>query len=173
LPVLITTDSILHALHRSYDALLAEVETTWFAASMMEILGDCHSELERMHRARPSPPLGESLRDVDLFLTVARNLFAGAGAPASGPDPRRDGDEWKGELWIHSVFGQDEEVRIPVREEKVNVSKDAVVTEEVKVGKRVVQDTEQVTGQVRKEEVKVEQKGDVDVRTRDTGKKSN
>ena len=59
-----------------------------------------------------------------------------------------------------------EEVRIPVREEKINVSKDAVATEEVKVGKRVVQDTEHVTGQVRKEEVKVEQKGDVDVRTR-------
>ncbi len=65
-----------------------------------------------------------------------------------------------------------EELRIPVREEKVNVSKETVVTEEVKVGKRVVQDTEHVSGQVRKEEVKVEQEGDVDVRTRDTGKKS-
>jgi uncharacterized protein (TIGR02271 family) len=63
-----------------------------------------------------------------------------------------------------------EEVRIPVREEKVSVSKDAVVTEEVKVGKRVVQETEHVGGQVRKEEVKVEQKGDVDVKTRGTGK---
>ena len=39
-----------------------------------------------------------------------------------------------------------EEIRIPVREEQVNVSKDAVVTEEVKVGKRVVQDTEHVSG---------------------------
>jgi len=63
-----------------------------------------------------------------------------------------------------------EEVRIPVREEQVNVSKDAVVTEEVKVGKRVVQDTERVSGDVRKEEVKVEQQGNVDVRTGGTGK---
>jgi len=63
------------------------------------------------------------------------------------------------------VIGEGEEVRIPVREEKVKVTKDAVVTEEVKVGKRVVQDTEHVSGQVRKEEVKVEQKGNVDVRT--------
>jgi len=54
-----------------------------------------------------------------------------------------------------------EEVRIPVREERVNVGKETVVTEEVKVGKRLVQDTERVSGQVRKEEVKVEQKGDV------------
>jgi uncharacterized protein (TIGR02271 family) len=63
-----------------------------------------------------------------------------------------------------------EEIRIPVREDKVEVSKDAVVTEEVKVGTRVVQDTEHVAGQVRKEEAKVEQKGDVDVRTRGTEK---
>jgi len=62
-----------------------------------------------------------------------------------------------------------EQVRIPVREEKVSVSKDAVVTEEVNVGKRVVQDTEKVAGKVRKEEVKVEQTGNVDVKTRGTG----
>ena len=63
-----------------------------------------------------------------------------------------------------------EQIRIPVREEQVNVSKDTVVAEEVKVGKRTVQDTERVSGQVRKEEVKVEQTGDVDVKTRGTGK---
>ena len=63
-------------------------------------------------------------------------------------------------------IGESDEVRIPVREEKVRVGKDTVVTEEVKVGKQTVQNTEQVSGQVRKEEVKVEQKGDVDVRTR-------
>jgi len=65
-----------------------------------------------------------------------------------------------------------EEIRIPVREEQVDVTKHAVVTEEVKVGKRVVADTEQVSGQVRKEEVHVEQKGDVDVKTRGTGNQS-
>jgi uncharacterized protein (TIGR02271 family) len=63
-----------------------------------------------------------------------------------------------------------EELRIPVREEQVNVTKDAVVTEEVKVGKRVVQDTEQVSGQVRKEEVRIEKEGDVDVHSRGSGK---
>ena len=60
-------------------------------------------------------------------------------------------------------------IRIPVSEERVHVSKDAVVTEEVKVGKRVVHDTEHVSGQVRKEEVKVEQVGDVDVKAHGTG----
>jgi len=65
-----------------------------------------------------------------------------------------------------------EEIRIPVREEQVEVSKRAVVKEEVEVGKRVVQDTERVTGDVRKEEVRVERKGDVDVTSRGTGKGS-
>jgi len=68
-------------------------------------------------------------------------------------------------------IGEGEELRIPVRGEKVNVTKDTVVTEEVKVGKRVVPETERVTGQVRKEEIHVEQKGDVHVRDRGTEKK--
>jgi uncharacterized protein (TIGR02271 family) len=63
-----------------------------------------------------------------------------------------------------------EQIRVPVREEQVNVTKEPVVTEEVKVGKQVVQDTEHVSGEVRKEEVKVDQTGDVDVKTRGTGK---
>jgi uncharacterized protein (TIGR02271 family) len=57
-----------------------------------------------------------------------------------------------------------EEIRIPVREEHVSVEKRPVVKEEVTVGKRAVQDTERVAGDVRKEEVRVERKGDVEVR---------
>jgi uncharacterized protein (TIGR02271 family) len=60
--------------------------------------------------------------------------------------------------------GAGEEVRIPVKEEKVQVEKEAVVTEEVSVGKRKVADTQTVLGTVRKEQVKVEQEGDVEVR---------
>jgi len=65
----------------------------------------------------------------------------------------------------HAASGEirDEEIRIPVKEEKVNVSKDTVVKEEVSVGKRKVQDTERVSGDVRKEELKVDRQGDVNV----------
>jgi len=62
-----------------------------------------------------------------------------------------------------------EEIRIPVKEEQVRVSKEAVVKEEVRVGKRQVQDTEHVSGDVRREQVKVEQTGKVDVRDSDKG----
>ena len=57
-----------------------------------------------------------------------------------------------------------EEIRIPVREEQVTVEKRPVVKEEVTVGKRLVQGTEQVGGEVRKEVVRVEREGDVDIR---------
>jgi len=65
-----------------------------------------------------------------------------------------------------------EEVRIPVREEHVHVEKTPVVTEEVHVGKRTVTENEQVSGTVRKEQVKVEKHGDVDVRDT-SGRKTN
>jgi uncharacterized protein (TIGR02271 family) len=60
--------------------------------------------------------------------------------------------------------GEGETMRVPVREEQVSVEKRPVVTEEVEIGKRQVQDTEEVGGTVRREEAKVEREGDVDLR---------
>lgn len=74
LPVFITTDSILHALHRSYDALLMELETTHFRNSIDEILADNHARLREIAPDMPSE-LAENVRDVDLYLSVARRLL--------------------------------------------------------------------------------------------------
>ena len=63
-----------------------------------------------------------------------------------------------------------EEIRIPVSEEQVTVEKRPVVKEEVTVGKRVVESTERVGGEVRKEVVRVEREGDVDIHQDGTGK---
>ena len=60
-----------------------------------------------------------------------------------------------------------EEIRIPVSEERVKVSKETVVKEEVSVGKRTVQGSETVGGEVRHEELKVESAGDVKVKHTD------
>ena len=62
-----------------------------------------------------------------------------------------------------------EEIRIPVREEEVTVEKRPVVTEEVTVGKRVVQGVERVGGEVPREEILVEREGDVDIHGDGTG----
>jgi len=57
-----------------------------------------------------------------------------------------------------------EEIRIPVKEERVHVTKEAVVKEEVSVGTRKVQGTETVSGDVKREELVVETDGKAKVR---------
>jgi uncharacterized protein (TIGR02271 family) len=57
-----------------------------------------------------------------------------------------------------------ETIRVPVSEERVDVSKEAVVTEEVNVGKRKVTDQKTVGGTVKKEELRVEETGNVEVK---------
>jgi len=57
-----------------------------------------------------------------------------------------------------------EEIRIPVKEERVKVTKEPVVTEEVSVGRRKVQDVEHVDEKVRKEKLNVKEKGSAKVR---------
>jgi len=60
-----------------------------------------------------------------------------------------------------------EEIRIPVKEERVDVTKETVVKEEVNVGKRKVRGTKTVSGDVKREELRVKEQGDVNVtRTR-------
>ncbi len=56
-------------------------------------------------------------------------------------------------------IGEGETIRVPVSEEQVNVSKNTVVTGEVAIGKRAVQETQQVTDTVRHEEARVDQQG--------------
>jgi uncharacterized protein (TIGR02271 family) len=58
---------------------------------------------------------------------------------------------------------QEETIRIPLREEQVQVTKEPVVREEINIGKRVVQETQQVRGTVQREEARIEQTGDVNV----------
>ena len=64
-------------------------------------------------------------------------------------------------------IGEGEEIRVPVREEQVRVEKEPVVREEIDIGKRQVQETERVSGEVRREEARIERQGDVDLRGTD------
>lgn len=58
----------------------------------------------------------------------------------------------------------DQDIRIPVKEEQVRVEKTPVVKEEIRVGKRTVQDTEHVSEDIAKEEARIERKGSAKVR---------
>lgn len=70
------------------------------------------------------------------------------------------------------VGAGEKEIRVPLTEEQVRVEKKPVINEEVRVGKRQVQDTKRVSDTVRHEELRTEQEGDVDdERLRDLDKK--
>lgn len=68
-------------------------------------------------------------------------------------------------------IGKDQEIRVPLSEERIRTEKQPVVTDEVRVGKRAVQRTENVSDDVRHEELRVDKEGDVDVDTQATPKR--
>lgn len=73
LPVYITADSLFHAIFASHDAIVGALETSSLAPALAEALN-------RMHCALPAaaadyPP--DTVRDLDLYLAVARSLASG------------------------------------------------------------------------------------------------
>ncbi len=95
LPVMITSDSILHAVHHSFDEIFKQMEEVVLAGRLAKILEGCHAELARRQVAAADPHAA-SYDDLDLYLTVARNLLAGSG---------------QGQLAIGAVRNQDGPVR--------------------------------------------------------------
>jgi len=82
LPVLVTTDSILHALHRSFDTTLEDLERHYFAYVIDATLSRAADGLPALARDQA---LRTSAADLDLYFTVARNLLAGGGGTAADP----------------------------------------------------------------------------------------
>ncbi len=103
LPVLVTTDSILHALHRSFDMILMEMERAEFSSYLSFVLQTTHKELKKAHGSNPPAALADNFKDVDLFLTVPANLLWGA---CSNKDP---GSAWDGKLLARTHTGGDEQ----------------------------------------------------------------
>jgi uncharacterized protein (TIGR02271 family) len=63
------------------------------------------------------------------------------------------------------TINEGEEIRIPLMEEEIRVEKTPVVREEVSLRKEQVQDTERVSETLRREEARIDQSGDTNVRT--------
>ncbi|MCI0537579.1 MAG: DUF3160 domain-containing protein [Verrucomicrobiales bacterium] len=76
LPVFISCDSILQAWHRTYDALLQELEETYLYASLEKLLDQMALGVSSTAGEISSGTLKPSVEDADYFLTVARALLA-------------------------------------------------------------------------------------------------
>lgn len=82
LPILVTSDMILHALHSSYDEILMTLEKQYLIGAIDGVLAGTHDSVG-------SFPGGDALADAakadaDLFITVARSLLAGETLPSKG-----------------------------------------------------------------------------------------
>jgi hypothetical protein len=109
LPVLVTTDSVLHALHRSFDDMLKGLEHGVFTHVIRGILLATQREVEREFSQKPGQDVATALTDVDLYLTVARNLLEGAGTSPEDKSFWASRETWHGELLMPSTTGKNAE----------------------------------------------------------------
>ncbi|MDZ7725581.1 MAG: DUF3160 domain-containing protein [candidate division KSB1 bacterium] len=88
LPVFISSDAVLHALHCSYDNILMELEVYVVEPRLIQLLNDMHAQLPTLaERYADEPVLNLPLQDADLYLAVARSLLAGESvSPRLAPD---------------------------------------------------------------------------------------
>jgi hypothetical protein len=82
LPVLVTTDSLLHAMNKSYDDILKELEGQSLHPGIARVLEATRQQVFARAATKPSEAMKVSLRDVDLYLTVALSLLNGSQEPA-------------------------------------------------------------------------------------------
>jgi hypothetical protein len=84
LPVFVSADSILDAIHRSYDRILLEVEDSALIPELLRLLGNMRN---RLGATGPAAMGGQTARDLDLYLAVAYGLLTGTEAqPVAGAD---------------------------------------------------------------------------------------
>ncbi len=78
LPVFLSTDAVLHALHDSYDRILRDLETEIMRPNLVRFLDGLTVSFPDLEaRYGSNPAMRESLADVDLYVTIARSLLAG------------------------------------------------------------------------------------------------
>lgn len=83
LPVLITSDSLLYALHRSFDSILQDLEDDVLEPELELLLEQLHGELAVLELP---PELEPAARELDVYLAVARSLLSRRAVPTHGGD---------------------------------------------------------------------------------------
>lgn len=76
LPVFISTDAILHALHMSYDALLMDIEENILISKLESVLVDMRGRAQALESVYGDDEvLRQSVMDYDVYFTVALSLL--------------------------------------------------------------------------------------------------
>ncbi|MCP4109753.1 MAG: DUF3160 domain-containing protein [Desulfobacteraceae bacterium] len=77
LPVFVSADSILHAWHRSFDAMLEDLEESYLNIVLNHILTKMSDEIPKAWEQYGNTVLAQGITDADYFLAVARSLLDG------------------------------------------------------------------------------------------------
>ncbi|MEZ4869576.1 MAG: DUF3160 domain-containing protein [Caldilineaceae bacterium] len=77
LPVLVTTDSLLHTVHQSYDDLLQDLELALLIPQLRTILAQTVQQVQTQRQANQLPDLEPIYADVEAYIRTATTLLAG------------------------------------------------------------------------------------------------
>lgn len=82
LPVMVSTDAILHAFHMSYDMILTDLETGSLIPKLKSLLSAMRDKLPVLAaKYQQNPALDRNLRDIDLYLTIPQKIFEANSSP--------------------------------------------------------------------------------------------
>ena len=96
LPVFITTDAILHALHMSYDQILKNLERQIMSDNIEEFLKSLYDNFGSLEeKYGNSKTLAVGLADADLFITIAYSLISDKLLDGHVADPQEISKVWK------------------------------------------------------------------------------
>jgi hypothetical protein len=90
LPVFVSTDSVMHAWHRTYENMLEELEEIELSTLLEQVITNMQAQLPQNYQAYGSGPLYNSFLDADFFLAVADSLWTGKQAPTALGIPGQD-----------------------------------------------------------------------------------
>ncbi|MCA9732289.1 MAG: DUF3160 domain-containing protein [Deferribacteres bacterium] len=84
LPVFVSTDAILHAMHMSYDAILVTLEENILIPELKALMVHFASSMPQMHAKYStsiSPAMQHALHDLDIYITLTRQLLGETASP--------------------------------------------------------------------------------------------
>ncbi|MAF12902.1 hypothetical protein CMK11_20825 [Candidatus Poribacteria bacterium] len=82
LPVYVSADSILHAMHASYDSILMATEITALIPALMDLTTRLRQHIPSLDaRYADEPGMARTLRDLDVYITVGHRMLSDAAEP--------------------------------------------------------------------------------------------
>ena len=82
MPVYISSDAILQALHFSYDKILTDLELRFLVPKLDSALYKMKKEIARINLKGKPDKYVQAVHDIDLFISVARKLLNGSAEPS-------------------------------------------------------------------------------------------